>query len=55
MSNRPIYLLLEDIWEAIEKIDRYTRGLDQKGFERDERTVDAVVRNLQILAPWREE
>jgi len=27
MSNRPIHLLLEDIFEAIEKAIRYTDGL----------------------------
>ena len=26
MSERPVGLLIEDIWEAIEKIQRYTSG-----------------------------
>ena len=49
MSSRPISLLLEDIWEAIEKIGRFTFGLDMDAFIRDERTSDAVARNLEII------
>jgi len=49
MSKRPTALFLEDIREAIAKIERYTGGLDQAGFEADDKTVDAVVRNLEII------
>lgn len=49
MSNRPADLLLDDIRESIAKIGRYTAGLDQAGFEADEKGVDAVVRNLEII------
>lgn len=49
MSNRAAELFLEDIREAIAKIERYTAGLDQASFEADEKSVDAVVRNLEII------
>src|SRR2546425_3354849 len=49
MSKRPPALFLEDIREAIARIDRYTAGLDRAGFEADDRTVDALVRNLEII------
>src|ERR1039458_3010414 len=49
MSNRPADLLLDDIRESIAKIERYTAGLDRAGFEADEKGVDAVVRNLEII------
>ena len=49
MSKRPADLLLEDIREAIAKIERYTAGLDQAGFAADEKSVDAVVRNVEII------
>jgi uncharacterized protein with HEPN domain len=49
MSNRPADLLLDDIRESIAKIERYTSGLDQTGFEADDKSVDAVVRNLEII------
>lgn len=49
MSRRPAELLLADITEAIEKIERYTKGLDAKSFLQDEKTADSVVRNLEII------
>jgi len=49
MSERTVDLLIEDIWEAIEKIERYTSGMPRKSFEKDEKTTDAVVRNLEII------
>jgi uncharacterized protein with HEPN domain len=49
MSRRAADLLIEDIWEAIEKIERYTKGMTSESFEEDEKTADAVVRNLEII------
>ena len=49
MSERRADLFLEDIRESIVRIERYTAGLDRAGFEADEKTVDAVVRNLEII------
>jgi uncharacterized protein with HEPN domain len=49
MSKRPAELLLEDMREAIAKIERYTAGLDQAGFVADDKSVDAVVRNLEVI------
>ena len=40
---------LEDILEAIARIRRYTRGLSREAFADDERTLDAVVRNLEVI------
>ena len=33
MSKRPVVLLIEDIWEAIEKIERYTSGMPRKSLK----------------------
>src|SRR6267378_656839 len=54
MSKRGTDLLLEDIREAIAKIERYRAGLDRDAFMADEKSVDAVVRNLEIIgeAAW---
>jgi uncharacterized protein with HEPN domain len=41
--------LIEDIWEAIEKIERYTNGMTQDTFQEDEKTSDAVVRNFEVI------
>ncbi|MBN1362713.1 MAG: DUF86 domain-containing protein [Sedimentisphaerales bacterium] len=49
MSNRPVGLLLDDMSEAIERITRYSAGMSFDAFAQDEKTVDAVVRNLEII------
>jgi len=35
--------------EGIDKARRYSAGMTLESFEADERTVDAVVRNLEII------
>ncbi|MGI8602093.1 MAG: HepT-like ribonuclease domain-containing protein [Verrucomicrobiales bacterium] len=49
MSKRDPALLLEDMRAALEKIARYTAGMQRAAFLADEKTVDAVVRNLEII------
>ena len=49
MSSRPVKALIEDILEAIGKIDRYLAGMDKAGFLADSKTVDSVIRNLEII------
>ena len=49
MSKRSIALLLEDMIEAIEKIRRFTDGYDLPSFLQDDKTKDAVVRNLEVI------
>ena len=44
---RAFKVYLQDILEATEKILRYT--VDAPDFVRDERTLDAVVRNLEVI------
>jgi hypothetical protein len=49
MSKREPSVLLDDIRTSIEKIQRYTAGLDEGSFLADEKTTDAVVHNLEII------
>lgn len=49
MSRRDVKLLLDDILTAIAKIERYVAGLDREQFLNDEKSIDAVVRNLEII------
>ena len=49
MSKRSLELLVEDIWESIEKIERYIEDMTQDSFQKDEKTTDAVDRNLEII------
>ncbi|MDA1060175.1 MAG: DUF86 domain-containing protein [bacterium] len=49
MSKREVDLLLEDISEAIEKIFNYIKDLNFSEFAEDSKTIDAVVRNFEII------
>ena len=49
MSKRPIDLLLNDICQAIDRIDQYIKNLSFDAFSDDQKSVDAVARNLEII------
>ena len=49
MSSRSPQCLLEDMQEALGRIRRYVEGLDANSFISDEKTSDAVVRNLEVI------
>jgi uncharacterized protein with HEPN domain len=49
MSKRNPQLLIEDILESSEKILSYTEGMSFEDFTNDSRTVDAVIRNFEII------
>jgi uncharacterized protein with HEPN domain len=42
-------LYLDDIVGAIDRIQSYVEGMDYSRFAADQRTMDAVVRNLEII------
>ncbi len=46
---RDYEVYLEDILQAITKIRQYTAGLSPAAFAGDAKTVDAVVRNLEVI------
>ena len=49
MSKRDSILLLGDILESISKIQKYTDEMDFESFVEDDKTIDAVVRNFEII------
>ncbi|GAB2492875.1 HepT-like ribonuclease domain-containing protein [Algoriphagus taiwanensis] len=49
MSRRDIDLLLQDMRESAGKILNYTNGLTYDDFLRDDKTIDAVVRNFEVI------
>ncbi len=49
MRGRSVVLLVRDMLTAIDKVGRYTRGMDAASFAADEVIVDAVIRNLEVL------
>jgi uncharacterized protein with HEPN domain len=42
-------LYLEDIVLSIQRVQEYITGLDFQHFKRDYKTVDAVIRNFEII------
>jgi len=49
MSRREPELLLGDIIDSIQKIKKYTNGMSSKEFFDDDKTLDAVIRNFEII------
>jgi uncharacterized protein with HEPN domain len=49
MSFRDWQFRVNDILEAIDKIERYTQDMDFSGWLEDEKTVDAVIRNIEVI------
>lgn len=50
MPDRDPAILLDDIRRAIDKIAKYTTGLSKEAFISNDMVVDAVVRNLEVIA-----
>ena len=49
MSRRDTMLLLGDMLQSAQKIKRYTKNLNFETFLSDDKTIDAVVRNFEII------
>ena len=49
MSRRPVRLLTEDILERTGRIERHMAGIDHDTFLGDDKTIDAVARNLEVI------
>jgi uncharacterized protein with HEPN domain len=47
--KREYLLFLEDILNAIEKIERYTSDLTFEGFSQNEMAADAILRNFEVI------
>lgn len=46
---RDYKLYLDDIIEATNRIEKYTKGLVLEKFKKDDLTIDGVIRNLEII------
>ena len=49
MNNRPARVRLEDLKQAMARVRQYTAGLTYDHFINDEKTMDAVLRNLEVI------
>ena len=47
--TRDLKLYLDDIIEAIERVEEYTQDLSFDEFYQDRKTIDAVIRNFEII------
>ncbi len=49
MSPRDWKIRISDILECIQRITTYTQDMTQSEFQADQKTIDAVLRNLEII------
>lgn len=49
MPPRNWKMRFDDILECISRIQRYTEGMTFDEFEQDDKTIDSVLRNLEII------
>lgn len=49
MSLRDEKLYIDDILETIYKIQNYIQDIDFEDFSSDQKSIDAVIRNLEII------
>jgi uncharacterized protein with HEPN domain len=50
MENKDDKVFLRHILDSIGKIERYLQDFDYEKFQQDEKTIDAVVRNIEVLS-----
>lgn len=48
-AKRKLELYIGDIIEAIKRIEKYAKNLSFGNFSKDQKTIDAVVRNFEII------
>ena len=49
MSPRSWKFRLEDIRDSLALIAEYVQGLDYESWKKDQKTIDAVIRNIEII------
>ena len=47
MRNYKLYL--QDMLEAVQKIEKYTKGMNFQQFEKSDLVIDGVIRNLEVI------
>jgi uncharacterized protein with HEPN domain len=49
MNNTDNTVFLRHILDCIEKIEMYLQGFDYEEFQNDSKTLDAVIRNVEVI------
>jgi uncharacterized protein with HEPN domain len=47
--KRDFKIYIQDILEAIRRIDNYLKGLTFEEFKKDNKTADAIIRNFAVI------
>jgi uncharacterized protein with HEPN domain len=47
--QRDALVYLDDIIESCERVERYVEGVTRETFIADQKTIDAVIRNLEVI------
>ena len=47
--KRNYKIFINDIWNSINKIEQFVKGMDFEDFFNDDKTVSAVIRKLEII------
>lgn len=47
--KKPPEIFIQHMLLAMEQIERYLSGLDERTFKNDQKTIDAVIRQLEII------
>ena len=48
-KERDFHIFIKDILNSCDNINEYTDGMDKEEFSKDKKTIDAVIRNLEII------
>lgn len=49
MPKRELFLYIDDVYSSCNKILAYSKGYNYSKFKKDLKTIDAIVRNLEII------
>ena len=49
MSDRPVFLIIEDILDAVNTVLEFISGKDYESFLNDRMCRDAVLRNIEVI------
>ena len=49
MSSRDWIFRIQDILQAIEKVEDYIKGMTASQFKKNSLVLDAVIRNLEVI------
>lgn len=49
MKNRPVKLFIQDVYDSMEKIIKYTNNITEQDFIHNDQVIDAVIKNILVI------